>query len=142
MIMVRATHHFEKMDKVMQELHRILKPGGVLVIEVANKKTLPRMFRYWFKKSNVNPFDKNPSNLKEISKDGFYNYHPKWIEELFEKTGFEIKDILSVSNFRSARMKKMFKAKTLIKMEKAVQKPLAAVRFAPSIYYKLEKPEK
>jgi ubiquinone/menaquinone biosynthesis C-methylase UbiE len=139
MIMVRATHHFEKMDKVMQELHRILKPGGVLVIEVANKKTLPRMFRYWFKKSNVNPFDKNPSNLKEISKDGFYNYHPKWIEELFEKTGFEIKDTLSVSNFRSAKLKKVFKPSALIKMEKVVQKPFAAVRFAPSIYYKLVK---
>ena len=139
MIMVRATHHFEYMDKVMQELHRILKPGGVLVIEVANKKTLPKMFRYWFKKSNVNPFDKNPSNLADVDKDGFYNYHPKWIEDLFEKTGFEIAEILSVSNFRSKTMKKLFKTKTLIKMEKAVQKPLASVRFAPSIYYKLVK---
>ncbi len=139
MIMVRATHHFEHMDKVMKELHRILKPGGVLVIEVANKKTLPKMFRYWFKKSKVNPFDKKPSNLSDVDKDGFFNYHPKWIEDLFRKTGFKIEKILSVSNFRSARMKKMFKAKTLIKMEKVVQRPLATVRFAPSIYYKLVK---
>jgi len=139
MIMVRATHHFKKMDKVMKELHRILKPGGVLVIEVANKRTLPKMFRYWFKKSDVNPFDKNPSSLKELNGDGFFNYHPKWIEDLFKKTGFEISEILSVSNFRSARLKKMFKTKTLVKMEKAVQKPLASIRFAPSIYYKLIK---
>ena len=139
MIMVRATHHFKDMKKVLSELHRVLKPGGVAVIEVANKRTLPRMFRYWFKKSNVNPFDKKPSNLKEVDKDGFFNYHPKYIEDLFKKTGFKIDNILSVSNFRSARMKKMFKTKTLVKMEKRVQKPLSYVRFAPSIYYRLIK---
>jgi ubiquinone/menaquinone biosynthesis C-methylase UbiE len=139
MIMVRATHHFKDMKKVMSELHRVLKPGGVAVIEVANKRTLPRMFRYWFKKSDVNPFDKKPSNLKEVDKDGFFNYHPKYIEDLFKKTGFKIDNILSVSNFRSARMKKMFKTKTLVKMEKKVQKPLSYVRFAPSIYYRLIK---
>ena len=139
MIMVRATHHFKDMDKVMAELYRVLKKDGVAVIEVANKKTLPKMFRYWFKKSDVNPFDKNPSNLKELNGDGFFNYHPKWMENLFKETGFEIEEILSVSNFRSARLKKMFKTKTLVKMEKAVQKPLATVRFAPSIYYKLVK---
>ena len=139
MIMVRATHHFKDMKKVMKELHRILKPGGTLVIEVANKKTLPKMFRYWFKKSDVNPFDKKPSNLKGLNSDGFFNYHPKWIEDLFKKTGFEISEILSVSNFRSGKMKKLFKTNTLIKMEKAVQKPFAKIRFAPSIYYKLIK---
>ena len=139
MIMIRATHHFKHMDKVMKELHRILKPGGVLVIEVANKKTLPKMFRYWFKKSTVNPCDQKPSNLTDVDKDGFFNYHPKWIESLFIKTGFEIKEILSVSNFRSAKLKKLFGAKTLIKFEKLAQKPLAKIRFAPSIYYKLVK---
>jgi ubiE/COQ5 methyltransferase len=139
MIMVRATHHFKDMKKVMEELHRILKPGGTLVIEVANKKTLPKMFRYWFKKSTVNPFDKNPSNLTHVDKDGFFNYHPKWIESLFKETGFEIKSILSVSNFRSTKLKKLFNAKTLIKFEKLAQKPFALVRFAPSIYYKLVK---
>ena len=139
MIMVRATHHFKDMKKVTSELYRILKPGGVAVIEVANKKTLPKMFRYWFRKSDVNPFDKKPSNLKGLNSDGFFNYHPKYMEDIFKKQGFEIVEILSVSNFRSKRLKKMFKTKTLVKMEKAVQKPLAKVRFAPSIYYKLVK---
>jgi hypothetical protein len=109
------------------------------VIEVANKRTLPKMFRYWFKRSSVNPFDKQPSNLKEIDKDGFYNYHPAYVEDLFKKTGFEIMDVLSVSNFRSRTMKKIFSTKALIKLEKAVQGPLASVRFAPSIYYRLIK---
>ena len=139
LMMVRATHHFKDMKKVTSELHRILKPGGVAVIEVANKRTLPKMLRYWTGRSDVNPFSKQPSHLKDIDKNGFYNYHPQYMENIFKKAGFEIIEVLSVSNFRSTTLKKMFKTSTLVKMEKRAQKALAPVRFAPSIYYKLIK---
>lgn len=138
LMMVRATHHFRDMPTVISELYRVLAPGGVAVIEVANKKTLPKMFRYWLKKSKVNPFDKNPSYLEELN---MYNYHPKYIEEVFKKQGFRIDKILSVSNFRSTKLKKLFGTKTLVKLENISQSPLATIRFAPSIYYRLIKPE-
>lgn len=139
LLMVRATHHFKDMQKVSDELYRILKPGGVAVIEVANKRTLPKMWRYWTKKSEINPFSLEPAHLKELNDDGFYNYHPKYIEEVFKKSGFKIDEVLSVSNFRSAKLKKLFGTKNLVNMEKAAQKMLAPVRFAPSIYYRLVK---
>ncbi len=139
LMMVRATHHFNNMTKVSDELYRILKPGGVAVIEVANKKTLPKMFRYWFKKSDVNPFSLEPAHLRDLNEQGFYNYHPKYIEEVFKKSGFKIDKVLSVSNFRSAKLKKMFGTKNLVRMEKSAQKLLAPIRFAPSIYYRLVK---
>ena len=140
LLMVRATHHFKDMDKVLAELYRILQPGGVAVIEVANKKTLPRMMRYWRGKTDISPFDRSVANLSDVDKDGFYNYHPKYMEDLFRSTGFKIEKVLSVSNFRSARMKKVFGNKNLIRMEKVAQKALAPIRFAPSIYYRLQKP--
>ena len=140
LLMVRATHHFKDMKKVLKELYRILEPGGVAVIEVANKKTLPRIARYLTGKTKISPFDRKVANLKEIDPDGFYNYHPKYMEDLFRQTGFRIDKVLSVSNFRSARLKKMFGTKRLVKMEDKAQKLLAPVRFAPSIYYRLEKP--
>lgn len=141
LMMIRVTHHLKKLDKAMAELYRVLKPGGVAVIEVANKRTLPKMVRYVTRKSKVNPFDKTVANYKEISADGFYNYHPKYVEEIFEKTGFKCEKILSVSNFRSKSLKKVFGTKNLVKMEDKAQKVLAPIRFAPSIYYKLRKPE-
>ena len=142
LMMVRVTHHLKKMDKAMEELYRVLKPGGVAVIEVANKRTLPKMARYVMRRSKVNPFDKSVANYKEISADGFYNYHPKYVEEIFDKTGFKREKVLSVSNFRSRGLKKVFGTKSLVKLEDKAQKVLAPVRFAPSIYYKLRKPEK
>ncbi len=140
LMMIRATHHFKDMDKVLKELYRVLRPGGIAVIEVANKKTLPRMVRYWTGKTKISPFDRSVANLADVDKDGFYNYHPKYIEGLFKKTGFKIDKVLSVSNFRSAGLKKVFGTKNLIRMEKGAQKILAPIRFAPSIYYRLEKP--
>ena len=141
LMMVRVTHHLKHLDKAMAELYRVLKPGGVAVIEVANKRTLPKMVRFVTRRSKVNPFDKEVANYKEISADGFYNYHPKYVEEIFEKVGFDRERVLSVSNFRSKSLKKIFGTKNLVKMENRAQGMLAPVRFAPSIYYKLRKPE-
>ena len=142
LMMVRVTHHLKHMDKALAELYRVLKPGGVAVIEVANKRTLPKMARYVTGRSKVNPWDKKVADYKEISKDGFYNYHPKYVEEIFKKTGFETEKVLSVSNFRSGALKRLFGTKNLVKMENGAQQMLAPIRFAPSIYYKLRKPEK
>lgn len=142
LLMVRVTHHLKDLKKAINELYRVLKPGGVAVIEVANKRTLPKMVRFITRRSKVNPFDKKVANYKEISKDGFYNYHPKYVEEIFNKIGFKTERVLSVSNFRSKGLKKVLKTNNLVKMENAAQSVLAPIRFAPSIYYKLRKPEK
>ena len=140
LMMIRATHHFKDMKKVTKELYRILKPGGIAVIEVANKKTLPRMVRFLTRRTKINPFDRSVANLTDISKNGFYNYHPKYMEDIFKKQGFKIEKVLSVSNFRNRTLKNILGTERLIKLENGAQKILAPVRFAPSIYYKLEKP--
>ncbi len=141
-MMVRVTHHLKELDKAVAELYRVLKPGGVAVIEVANKRTLPKIARFVTRRSKVNPFDKKPANYKEISANGFYNYHPKYVEDIFDKVGFKMERVLSVSNFRSKTLKKVFGTNNLVKMENSAQQMLASIRFAPSIYYKLRKPEK
>ncbi len=142
LMMVRVTHHLDNLNKAIAELYRVLKPGGVAVIEVANKRTLPKIVRFLTGRSKVNPFDKKVANYKEVFADGFYNYHPKYVEEIFEKVGFKREKVLSVSNFRSRGLKKMLGTNNLVHLENGAQKILAPIRFAPSIYYKLRKPEK
>ena len=79
LMMVRVTHHLEHLDKAVTELYRVLKPGGVAVIEVANKRTLPKMARFICRRSKVNPFSKEVANLTDIYEGGFFNYHPKYV---------------------------------------------------------------
>lgn len=136
MMMVRVSHHLEDLEAALKELYRVLAKNGTFVIEIANKKTLPKMFRYWFKKSDVNPFSYEPS-LQSYNK--MINFHPKYAEDLFKKVSFDVAEVLSVSNYRSSTLKKIFGTKFLIGLENKTQKPLAKVRFAPSIYYRLIK---
>ncbi|MCL2371752.1 class I SAM-dependent methyltransferase [Candidatus Saccharibacteria bacterium] len=139
MLMVRATHHFGDLPAIIKELSRVLAPGGTLVLEVANKKTVAKMLKYWRGKSDINPFDRKPSRLKELNKGDFYNYHPKYVEQLFRDNNLEVERVLSVSNFRSPRLKKIFGHKILAAIERPLQRPLAPLRFGPSIYYKVRK---
>jgi ubiquinone/menaquinone biosynthesis C-methylase UbiE len=136
MLMVRVSHHLIQFPAAVKEFYRVLKPGGTFVIEIANKKTLPKKVKYIFRKSKVNPYDKQPSKLDDLE---MYNYHPKYVEQIFKDAGFKIDKVLSVSNFRSAKLKKMFGTKRLVKMENKAQGLFAPVRFAPSIYYRLTK---
>jgi ubiquinone/menaquinone biosynthesis C-methylase UbiE len=139
MLMVRATHHFDDLPAVIRELARVLAKNGTLVMEIANKRTLPKMFKYWSGKSDVNPFSREPSKLPELNHGDFYNYHPKYVEQLFRDNGLEVEQVLSVSNFRSPRLKKVFGHKLLARVESPSQKMLAPLRFGPSIYYKVRK---
>ena len=46
----------------------------------------------------------------------------KEAKAIFEKTGFKCERVLSVSNFRSGTLKKLFGTKNLVKMEDKAQK--------------------
>ena len=139
MLMVRATHHFDDLPAIIKELSRVLASDGTLVMEIANKKTLPKMVKYWSGKSDVNPFSRQPSKLKELNQGNFYNYHPKYVEQLFVDNGLRVEKVLSVSNFRSPKLKRAFGYKFLVAVESPMQKVLAPFRFGPSVYYKVRK---
>jgi len=135
-IMVRVSHHVEDLDTVMKEIFRVLKNKGRAIIEIANKKNFLEIMRYLFGKSEMRPFDLQPTSRNQ---KGFYNYHPKYVERIFKQNNFRIKRILSVSNFRNEYIKKIISVRILGLMESLLQKPLGRLRLAPSIYYLLEK---
>jgi ubiquinone/menaquinone biosynthesis C-methylase UbiE len=135
-IFVRASHHFKEIKLVISELARIVKPTGKVIIEIANKRHVLQIIRMLFGKSKFNPF-----SLEVVSRNekGFYNYHPKYVENIFIKHRLKIKRVLAVSNFRSNILKKVFGVKLLLFIESFIQKPLGFLKLSPSIYYLLEK---
>ncbi|MDR0848890.1 MAG: class I SAM-dependent methyltransferase [Propionibacteriaceae bacterium] len=139
LMMIRATHHFADIQKVSDQLAKILSPQGTAVIEVANKRTVVKMARYLLRKSDVNPFSYDTVTLKDLNDKGFFNYSPKYIEDVFHKSGFVIDKVLSVSNLRSGFLKKILPVKVRLAIESPLQFVFAPLRFGPSTYYRLKK---
>lgn len=132
-LMVRVSHHMEDFAAVIKQISQVLKPGGVLVMEYANKRHALEVLRAISGKSSLHPFDLKPESRTDKI---FYNYHPRYIESLLGNHALQIESSLSVSNFRHPLFKKVFPFKTLLGLEQNLQKPLAHLSFGPSIYIK------
>ena len=80
-------------------------------------------FRLEFFGDKIDWIDKFKPTASTLSHDKEYtveDFDLKYVEEIFDKTGFKTEKILSVSNFRSKTLKKLFKTNNLVKMEDLV----------------------
>ncbi|MFZ2664292.1 MAG: class I SAM-dependent methyltransferase [Patescibacteria group bacterium] len=135
--MIRVSHHLKDLDKTFEEISKILKNDGVFILEIANKvhfksvvlNLLKFNFKY-FKKDSISVASKDVT---------FLNHHPKYVEDLLKKHGFIIERRLSVSNFRSAFIKRILPFDLLLRLESVFQGILSSVYFGPSIFYKIRK---
>ncbi len=137
-ILVRVLHHIENPKLAFEKINFLLKDGGYFILEFANKihfkSTLLEFIRGNFTfLMDIFPKELNPKKSKRI-KLPFTNYHPDFIKNLLEKTGFKIIEVRSVSNVRSPFIKKILTEEMLIFFEKHLQKILAKIFFGPSIF--------
>ena len=58
---------------------------------------------------------------------------------MLELAGFELEAVLSGSNLRSPRLKKLLGRSTLVMLEKILQPALAPLYFGPSVWLRLRK---
>lgn len=138
-ILVRVLHHIEDPKDCFEAVNRLLDDRGYFILEFANKSHFKAKVKEFFKGNLTYPFDIFPKDIRsERSKKKdtipFYNYHPDKIAEMLEKTGFEIIEKRSVSNFRSPLLKRTFPINFVLTIEKLLQKPLACLNFGPSIF--------
>lgn len=135
-LMVRVSHHLDNLPAVIERVYPALKPYGVWILEIANKRHFLEVIRYLMKKTTINPFA--PETIDRTGK-GFYNYHPRTVIKMLKDNGFKIKEVRSVSNFRNAILKRIFSFKFLAWLDMTLQLPLAYLWFGPSIYIKAVK---
>lgn len=137
-LMVRVAHHLSDLTKAFRNIHSVLSPDGIFILEFANKINLKSVVKN-FRKDKFFSLDPISMASKNVN---FYNFHPVYVENALYKAGFDVKDKLSVSNFRSPKLKKIFPTKILVDVESVVQKPLATINFGPSIFLKCVKIKK
>ncbi len=143
-LMIRLSHHLPDLYPSFKEISRLLKPGGFLVIEVANKIHFLARIRAFLTGDfsfarDLEPIERRSwQHIKEESIP-FSNHHPQKVIADLGKAGFFPKEILSVSNFRSPILKKILLLGFLEFLEKKLQKPLSRSFFGPSIFILAQK---
>lgn len=140
-LVVRVLHHLPDPMPAFNEINRVLKKDGYFLMEFANYSNIKNRVKHAakLKKLPVDPVDirsKENQNSEEIP---FVNHNPKTVKRQLAQAGFKLEKVLSVSNFRSPKIKKMVGDKTLLRLEKHTQKTLAKTYFGPSTVYLLRK---
>lgn len=137
-LMVRVMHQYSEPKEVLKEVYRILKPGGVFVLEFANQTHLKNRILSILSGRSLS-FEPVSVSTQDDNAIPFVNHHPKTVLELVESIGFSVESKQSVSLFRSKVIKSIFAPELLSVADQIARPFVSAFDCGPSVFLKLRK---
>ncbi len=139
--MIRVMHHLPDPMAELKEVNRVLSSEGYFVLEMANYAHGLNRMKHWIrrKKLPTRPVDIRSAENKRKNEIAFVNHNPKTVIHQLSKAGFTVEEVLSVSNLRSPRLKKIAPRNVMLAVEKLLQPALAKSYFGPSVFFLLRK---
>jgi ubiquinone/menaquinone biosynthesis C-methylase UbiE len=139
--MIRVMHHLPDPSVEFNEIARVLSPEGYGIIEVANYLHIRNRVKHLLKgeKMPVKPVDIRSPQNRGSDEIAFVNHNPYTVIRQLEHAGLEVETVLSVSNLRSVRLKKIIPREVMLGAEKVLQRPLSTLYFGPSIFFLVKK---
>jgi len=140
-VVVRVLHHLPDPTPELNEIARVLKPGGTFLLEFANDAHFLNRIRYGLRGKRVprKPIDIRSEENKDEQTISFVNHHPKTVIKKLQDAGFDVEATLSGSNLRSPTLKRVLGKKPLLAVESLMQPLLAPIYFGPSVWLRLKK---
>jgi SAM-dependent methyltransferase len=127
---VRVLHHFADPSPLVAELGRVTRPGGVLVLEFANKRNLKAIARHALGRQGWSPFDPGSVEYKPLH----FDHAPVDVRRALRKAGFRIDRVRAASLFRVPWLTRRLPQSFLVAVESRLQAPLGSVTPGPSVF--------
>lgn len=128
--MIRTLHHMVDPHLALSQVQQTLAPGGVFILEFANKRNLKAIFRYLLRKQDWNPFSEEQIEFADLN----FDFHPKAIRNHLKAVGFQIENQLSVSHFRMDYLKQHAPLSLLVRMDSLLQWTGHMIQVSPSVF--------
>jgi ubiquinone/menaquinone biosynthesis C-methylase UbiE len=132
--MIRTLHHMADAPAALEQVKRVMQPGGTFILEFANKRNLKAMLRYFIRKQDWSPFSAEPVEFAALN----FDFHPRAVFAWLKNLGFSVEKILTVSHFRMGVLKRAFSPAFLVKLENLIQWTGRFWQFSPSVFLRAQ----
>ena len=129
-VCVRVLHHFRDPAPPIAELGRVVRPGGVLVLEYANKRNLKSIARWVLGRQTWSPFEPGSVEYRPFH----YDHSPVSVRRALRRAGFEIERVRAASVFRMPGLTRRLPPGGLARLEAPLQEPLGSITPGPSVF--------
>ena len=130
--MIRVLHHMADAPKALAEVRRVMQPGGIFILEFANKLNLKAILRYALGKQDWSPFSKEPVEFVALN----FDFHPAAVRDWLKELGFSIQRQLTVSHYRIAILKRTVPVAILAWLDSIAQWSGNFWQLSPSVFVK------
>jgi ubiquinone/menaquinone biosynthesis C-methylase UbiE len=127
---VRVIHHIADVPAALREIGRVMAPGGVFVLEFANKRNLKSVARYALRRQSWSPFAPEPVEFAKLN----FDFHPGWMLRQLDDAGFATARKLAVSYLRVGALKRVVPAQWMVAADAALQLTAPAGLWSPSVF--------
>lgn len=132
--MIRTLHHMADPVLALSQVHQVLGPEGLFILEFANKRNLKAILRYLFHQQAWSPYSQEPIEFAELN----FDFHPKAIRRYLKEVGFKIEKQLTVSHFRVGFLKQHLPMNLLVGMDALLQSSGSILQVSPSVFIRCQ----
>ncbi len=128
--MIRVLHHLKDGPLALGEIRRVMQPGGLFILEFANKLNLKAIFRWLLGRQKWSPFSPEPVEFVELN----FDFHPRTTRQWLADSGFEVERQLTVSHFRIGLLKRLVPHRLLVWFDSLAQLTGNWWQLSPSVF--------
>jgi SAM-dependent methyltransferase len=129
-VCIRVLHHFGSPNPLIAELGRVVRPGGLLVLEYANKRNLKSIARRLLRLQDWSAFQLGAVQYKPFH----FDHAPVSVRRALLASGFQIERMRTASLFRLPGLTRRLPPHTLARLEAPLQEPLGSITPGPSVF--------